>query len=734
MASLTEAVQAALRAVTGSSGAYNEDWHAYADLNGIATGQWGERVLALAQLQDATISTVSAAHNAFLYENIALGVSSPYFILDTVSGTYKSNGVAYATEADMNTALGITKTGEARVVPTYVNPASPEMVTNGAFTAGDISGWTAGQVGGSGASIAAGTGGHADQLIVNTGGATQAFARQTIPLPMGKAFRLQADVGRDTSTGQPSLGGSYNTTFQNPEGFLQFTPTVGGAAVTASVVTGATQTTLVPSPRNIEPTNYTGNLSFRLGSNANTESAGIYFFDNVSIKEAVPLPGAVWNKLGCIITFTTPASFTKVETVIQFGVDGTAGSTNSEKDRMRLSIDASGNLTWAVLVQNISAASRALGTLSPSTQYTVWMHNGPDSFGVRIGAGGTIYRFPAALLGGGEIGGSKAVLNFIPALGKVWIGRSFVSSDAFTGVVNKVVLRSDKVFPDSRPVISLGDSLAFIGSSGINSSAALGNAAYYGANGYWPQMLSRGTARPSRCAVFSWGGAYGSGIRAAFGDGLTHAQMTPIISAGNGQFPAIVDAFAPYANLDPIFVINNTYNLMNGSSNLTNANLNATASINNTIGQIADIKAVYPAFDKFLAIGCRYGPGGTVGTPDPEFLPGGYKRAGMDKINIDYPAAAAANNFHFANLQAFLINNSGDPTLSGLAAAGLTASAQDLTDIGNGFIPDSLRNAGDPIHQGSYGQLAEAAFYQDQITSLGWDTFSTVGTIYAEAA
>jgi len=37
-----------------------------------------------------------------------------------------------------------------------------------------------------------------------------------------------------------------------------------------------------------------------------------------------------------------------------------------------------------------------------------------------------------------------------------------------------------------------------------------------------------------------------------------------------------------------------------------------------------------------------------------------------------------------------------------LAAAGLTASAQDLIDIGVGQIPDSLRNAGDPIHQGTF--------------------------------
>lgn len=53
-------------------------------------------------------------------------------------------------------------------------------------------------------------------------------------------------------------------------------------------------------------------------------------------------------------------------------------------------------------------------------------------------------------------------------------------------------------------------------------------------------------------------------------------------------------------------------------------------------------------------------------------------------------------------------------------------------DSGNGQIPSQLRI--DPIHQSGAGQLAEAEFYRLRIAALGWDAFSTAGTIYAVAA
>ena len=66
MATLQETVQATIRAITSSVDTYEGDWHAYADHKSIASGSWGGRVLALAQVIDPMIGTVSAAHNHFL--------------------------------------------------------------------------------------------------------------------------------------------------------------------------------------------------------------------------------------------------------------------------------------------------------------------------------------------------------------------------------------------------------------------------------------------------------------------------------------------------------------------------------------------------------------------------------------------------------------------------------------------------------------------------------------------
>lgn len=664
-------------------------------------------------------------HNAIM-RAIASGgggggsTGSLFFLLDTVGGSYQANGVTYASEAAMNTALGITKTGEQRVVPTYVNPSSTELVTNGTFTGGDISGWTAGQVGASGASLAAGTAGRADTLIVNTGGATQAFARQTITLlDKGKAYALSADVGRDTSSGQPSLGGGYQTSFQSPgaSGFLQFTPTVGGALARGTVVTGCTTTSTTPTPNNIEPESFPASVSFRLGSNANTEAAGIYVFDNVSIKESVILPGAIWNKLGCIITFTTPASFTKVETVLQFGVDGQDTTANSERSRIRLSIDATGILTYEALVQNISAASQVLGTLTPSTQYSVWLHNGPDSFGVRLGSGGTLYRYGAASNYGLSITG-KIALNFIPSLGRMDVGRSRQSTAAnFTGTIQKLQLRSDTVFPASRPIISLGNSLAGLGANGTDATS-LG--AYYGTKGYAPQILARELSVQSKTVCFSFGGGTATDIRNAFGDGsAANPQRIP------QQWDTLAASFAPYADLDPIFVYNTAYNAINPAVSSAGAISGATGEYNGTTVMHANIIAAFPQFNKFILNGCRWGTGVA---DDVEWRSGGYKAAAAITLNSNLQTwAAGQTGVVWNDIQADLIDQA-----KGLAWAGLTANAQDLTDIGRGQIPSQLRIDG--IHQSGPGQRADAESVRLKIVAAGWDTFSTAGTIYAVAA
>lgn len=59
-------VQAAIRASTGTTGTYTEDWHALFDADGIATGAWNERMLAwINTTLSASYTNINAAMQAY---------------------------------------------------------------------------------------------------------------------------------------------------------------------------------------------------------------------------------------------------------------------------------------------------------------------------------------------------------------------------------------------------------------------------------------------------------------------------------------------------------------------------------------------------------------------------------------------------------------------------------------------------------------------------------------------
>lgn len=68
MTTLTEALQAACRAITGTSGTFEEDLHAFFNQIGYPAGQFGERVLRYAQSETGTIITATAGFN-YMLEN-----------------------------------------------------------------------------------------------------------------------------------------------------------------------------------------------------------------------------------------------------------------------------------------------------------------------------------------------------------------------------------------------------------------------------------------------------------------------------------------------------------------------------------------------------------------------------------------------------------------------------------------------------------------------------------------
>jgi lysophospholipase L1-like esterase len=56
----------------------------------------------------------------------------------------------------------------------------------------------------------------------------------------------------------------------------------------------------------------------------------------------------------------------------------------------------------------------------------------------------------------------------------------------------------------------------------------------------------------------------------------------------------------------------------------------------------------------------------------------------------------------------------------GLADAGITPTEQDLTDIANGMVPQSLRPTGDSYHLNAAGYTVVGKYLYKYVKQLGW--------------
>lgn len=74
--SLMGELQRAVRAVTGTKGSYEGDWHAYFDMQGIPAGQFNGRMLTYGKMLRGYISTFDAAHNYLLLNGPSKAISA----------------------------------------------------------------------------------------------------------------------------------------------------------------------------------------------------------------------------------------------------------------------------------------------------------------------------------------------------------------------------------------------------------------------------------------------------------------------------------------------------------------------------------------------------------------------------------------------------------------------------------------------------------------------------------
>ena len=443
------------------------------------------------------------------------GAPQPYFLMDTVTNTYKANGVTYASEAAMNTALGITKTGEARTSNGYSDPAAPNLLLNPLLDV-DASNWTTSP---SGATVSS-FGGHGR---VQSNGVTSGTAIQLVKtIKRGKGYKLSGNVGKVTGTGSATLRMGRNigfsvsdAFFSTPSAFPQLQVGYMGACV--------------------ESGHY-----FGFGGNGVSDASGDYYGGNLSLVENVPYPGYVSESDGKIVTFTTPASFVGTQVMWQDG-------NTSEVDRQRIQTDASGICSFIAGAGTVTASTtmvtQTLGTLSPSTDYSVWIGNGPNRVAVRLGAGGTIYSWIT-----GEARNASKNGTGVPAVSRPWIGRS-PTGETFAGVIKKIARYPIGIA--AAPVwVLVGNSLAGLG-AGSSNDTGIANS-YYGSNGYQGNKLAQ--LLGVDIYFCSYGGAGAGAVRTNW-NGMNKATFTGYISDGAGGAGTILTVTSVDTEVDGSGVI-----------------------------------------------------------------------------------------------------------------------------------------------------------------------------------
>lgn len=102
-------------------------------------------------------------------------------------------------------------------------------------------------------------------------------------------------------------------------------------------------------------------------------------------------------------------------------------------------------------------------------------------------------------------------------------------------------------------------------------------------------------------------------------------------------------------------------------------------------------------------------------------IPNGHSAAegiGTDRYNqiveVNDAIETMVGASRFIDLREWLIAN-------GLAAAGLTATAEDTTDIANGIVPRQLRAVDGSVHHNDFGQTAVGVAVREKLQALGWD-------------
>lgn len=346
------------------------------------------------------------------------GAAAPWYDPDALmdadfgGGRFRHNGVTYPDKASFLTAIGATEASGIYAMGPYVDPAGANLLLNAAPPA-DTSSWAA-----LNGSVALANG----RLELTGGGATAATLTQLMNSQASRGIRIRGAVTR--VTGGPGV-------------FLAMAP---GAASLAPSNYQVLQSGPLDTPQVIDICFGTGQATNYVGLKQNGVSTGKSALSTIEAKYGVPVAGMDYRAISLRARGTMPLAISGNKVLLQFGDD-------TERERIRLVWDGSGNLRLITTFTGVEQSNIDLGVVAPQAAFDV-------SFSVQA-------NLVLAQLNGGVIQQDTAA--GMPGVLRGWFGRS-VTGETFDGGPMRV-----QIYGERMP----RDAIWLAGDSGVAGSADL---------------------------------------------------------------------------------------------------------------------------------------------------------------------------------------------------------------------------------------------------------------------
>ncbi|MCR6636753.1 hypothetical protein [Devosia sp.] len=358
---------------------------------------------------------------------------------DFAHGRFRFAGRTLANESQFRLAVGGTVPASGQlVIGPHVAETAPELLSDGNFAGGSAGDWSSV---GSAVAVASGA------LRVTGSGGNGSGAYRTIAglvQSAGRAYRLVGEVWRETSS---------NVT-------LGFGAGGGG---TANYAQTANLTVTTPSQSVLYCGGFNPSTASIALRNLTNPSTGIYWADNLSLREALPCAGFRPGALCGLVEATTPASGGAGGVVFQADDNADFNGNWFERNFIRLIWDASQRLRFIVSFggsgTQVEQANLDLGVVPAGSAFAV-------GFSARDG------EYRAALMGQPV---QQTLSGTFPGLAALRLGRGRSSvSGLWTGSIERVRLFSEPMGEEQFAALVAGTGIVAWGDSLTASAGATG--------------------------------------------------------------------------------------------------------------------------------------------------------------------------------------------------------------------------------------------------------------------